>query len=522
MTDVLMTPAVAVPVVVPATPVGVPLTQLWYQAPLLILVIGACAVLLAEAFARRGGRWVTGLGAAVVLAALVSLWAVWRDVAREGPQILFHGMVVVDTFALFMCLVFLVGGFLVLLSAGDYLAEHELNFGEFTPVVLLGLAGMVMLAMAGDLVTVFIGIETMSIAVYVLTGAGSRQVAWGPVAARRSAEGAMKYFIIGAFASGFLVYGIALVYGMTGSTNLAVIALADATVISDPVFLGGMFLLLAAFGFKVAAVPFHMWAPDAYEGAPTPVTGFMAATVKAAGFAGLIRVFVVTFGGDFLPFGRLGWGTILGLIAAVTMTWGNVAALRQENVKRMLAYSSIAHAGYLLIGVIAAGVGVLTMALPALLFYLMAYTFTTLGVFGVVAWVGSRGDERLLVDDWAGVGQKHPAIALAMVLFLLSLAGFPPTGGFFGKFYLFRAAIEVPGNQLLWLVVLGVLNSVVSVFYYLRLIVAMYFRDPRPRAGTPLSRPAVLLALAICALMVLQMGLIPGFWIDLTRSASLL
>jgi NADH-quinone oxidoreductase subunit N len=253
-----------------------------------------------------------------------------------------------------------------------------------------------------------------------------------------------------------------------------------------------------------------MWAPDTYEGAPTPVTGFMAAGVKAAAFGGTVRLMGDAFGSPLLVFDNTGWASILSVLAAVTMTLGNLAALRQENVKRLLAYSSIAHAGYLLIGVVAAGLGVAS-AKPAVLFYLVAYTFTTLGAFGVVAFVGNRKDERLLVDDWAGLASSRPGVALAMTIFLLSLGGVPPTGGFLGKFYLFKAAMESP--QLTWLVVVGVLNSVISVYYYLRIAVAMYFKDPlRPLA--PTDSASMRAGLFITALAVVVLGIFPGTFVD--------
>jgi NADH-quinone oxidoreductase subunit N len=264
-----------------------------------------------------------------------------------------------------------------------------------------------------------------------------------------------------------------------------------------------------------------MWAPDAYEGAPTPITGYMAAGIKAAGVAGILRLFLTGFGGDGLPFGQLGWATIFSIISILTMTVGNVAALRQENIKRLLAYSSIAHAGYLLLGVVAAGIsGDQDIARPAILYYLLAYTFTTLGAFGVVSWVGRRGDERQLIDDWAGLGARHPTAALAMTVFLLSLGGIPPTGGFFGKFYVFRAAME-PDGQLLWLVVAAVLNSVVSIYYYLRIVMTMYFREPTREAGALTSR-SMAVALTICAIFVLLLGILPESWLSLATSSTML
>jgi NADH-quinone oxidoreductase subunit N len=253
-----------------------------------------------------------------------------------------------------------------------------------------------------------------------------------------------------------------------------------------------------------------MWAPDTYEGAPTPVTGFMAAGVKTAAFGGILRLLSTAFGSPLLVFDITGWASILSVLAALTMTLGNLAAMRQENIKRLLAYSSIAHAGYILIGVIAAGLGV-AGAQGAVLFYLVSYTFTTLGAFGVVAWIGSRTDERLFVDDWAGVAAARPAVGLAMTIFLLSLGGVPPTGGFFAKFYLFRAAMESP--QLYWLVVLGVLNSVISVYYYLRIVVAMYFRDAL-RPLVPIDSTSMRAGLLITAIAVVLLGLFPGSIVD--------
>jgi NADH-quinone oxidoreductase subunit N len=489
-------------------------SQLFYQAPLLVCVVGACLLLLAEAFARGGQRgWLQKLSVLVCVVGLVSTWLVWKDVDASGPRNLFDGMVVADKFGLFLTMVFFATALLVTLISAEYFQAHAILYGELYPLLLFSTAGMIMVATAGDLVMQLIGIETMSLGAYVLTGSFRRH--------RRSAEAAMKYFLTGAFASGFLVYGIALVYGATGTTNLAGIAAATAAH-GDPLYVVGQFFLIVALGFKIAAAPFHMWAPDAYEGAPTPVTGFMAAGIKAAGIAAVMRIFLVAFGGAVVPFGRLGWTSIFSVLAVLTMTIGNLAALRQENVKRMLAYSSIAHAGYLLVGVIAAGMALdpaSDSARPALLFYLAAYTFTTLGTFGVVAWVGTRGDERPLVDDWAGLASRSPGAALAMTLFLLSLAGFPPTAGFFGKFYVFQAAMGAD-DQLLWLVVVAIVNSLISVFYYLRLIVAMYFREPG-RDIEPLRSPTLVAAMVICACFVLAMGLLPSAWLSLAQAAAM-
>jgi NADH-quinone oxidoreductase subunit N len=484
-------------------------TQLLSYTPMLILIGMACVILLAETFvrgtARAGLAW---MGVAGCVAALVAIAAGWSDAAE--PSTHFQGMLTVDRMALYLDAAFVVAALLTLLFAPPYLREQGFEFGEFYALVLFGTAGMMMVVHATSLVSLLIGIETMSLAAYILTGCARRSL--------RSAEGAMKYFLMGAFATGFLVYGIAMVYGATGGQFLySEIAARTPTASRMPIFYLGEYFILIALVFKVAAVPFHMWAPDAYEGAPTPVTGFMAAGVKAAAFGAIIRLLSTAFASPLMVFDFTGWASALSVLAALTMTLGNLAAIRQENVKRMLAYSSIAHAGYLLIGVVAMGLGVAD-AKPALLFYLLAYTFTTLGAFGVVAWIGSRSDERLYIDDWAGVGASRPAVALAMTLFLLSLGGIPPAGGFFGKFYLFRAAMQSP--QLYWLVVVGVLNSLVSVFYYLRVVVAMYFRDAA-RPFSPIDAPSMRAGLLLAALAVLLLGIFPSTFVEWAGSVGL-
>jgi NADH-quinone oxidoreductase subunit N len=476
--------------------------QILAYAPMIILIIMGCVILLAETFVhstrRAGLAW---LGVAGCVAALLAVAGQWGDAAH--PETHFQGMLVVDRMALFLDGAFILAGLITLLFAAPYLREQGFEFGEFYAMVLFAVAGMTMVAHATHLVSLLIGIETMSLAAYVLTGCWRRSL--------RSSEGAIKYFLMGAFATGFLVYGMALVYGTTGGElSYAGIAGKVGTASKTPLFYLGEYFILIALAFKVAAVPFHMWAPDAYEGAPTPVTGFMAAGVKAAAFGGIVRLMSEAFGSPLLVFDNTGWASILSVLAALTMTIGNLAALRQENIKRLLAYSSIAHAGYLLIGVVAGGLGVAS-AKPAVLFYLVGYTFTTLGAFGVVAWIGNRKDERLLVDDWAGLAAARPAVALAMTIFLLSLGGVPPTGGFFGKFYLFKAAMESP--QLTWLVVVGVLNSVISVYYYLRVVVAMYFKDA-VRPLEPTDGAGMRAGLLITAIAVVLLGVFPGTFVD--------
>ncbi len=477
--------------------------QVLAYLPMLILIGMGCVVLLAETFVhgtqRSGLAW---LGIAGCVAAFAAVMGQWEEAAQ--PQTHFMGMLVVDRMALFLDGAFIIAGLVTLLFSAPFLREQGFEFGEFYAMVLFGVAGMTMVAHATHVVSLLIGIETMSLAAYVLTGCWRRSL--------RSSEGAMKYFLMGAFATGFLVYGIALVYGTTGGEmSYAGISSKVGDASKSPLFYIGEYFILVALAFKVAAVPFHMWAPDTYEGAPTPVTGFMAAGVKAAAFGGILRLMNTAFGSPLLVFYDLaGWASVLSVMAALTMTLGNLAALRQDNIKRLLAYSSIAHAGYLLIGVVAAGLGV-AGAQASVLFYLAAYTFTTLGAFGVVAWIGNRKDERLFIDDWAGLGAARPAVALAMTIFLLSLGGVPPTGGFFAKFYLFRSAMESP--QLYWLVVIGVLNSMMSVYYYLRIVVAMYFRDAL-RPLVPIDSASMRAGLVITAVAVVLLGVFPGAVVD--------
>ncbi len=483
------------------------ISQLSAVAPLLILVGMGCVILLAETFVRNESRavlaWLAIAGCAATFVAIGGQW----DGATAKITVL-QGMWVVDRLSLFLDALFVLTAAISILLAGPFMREHGFEFGEFYVLVLFGAGGMMMAGHADHLLMLLIGIETMSLAAYVLTGS------WGRSA--RSSEGAMKYFLMGAFATGFLVYGMALVYGTTGGEmSYAGIAAKAGAASGSPMFLVGVFFILIALVFKVAGVPFHMWAPDAYEGAPTPATGFMAAGVKAAAFGAILRLFGSVFGSSVLPGDSAGWVGSLALVAFATMTYGNLAALKQANIKRMLAYSSIAHAGYLLVGVVAVGRGIAD-AQPSILFYLLAYTFTTLGAFGVVAWVGRRGDERLFVDDWAGLATERPGVALAMTIFLLSLGGVPPTGGFFGKLYLFRAAMQSP--SLYPLVIAGVLNSVVSVYYYLRVVVAMYFRDPiRSRDAFPSSSMRV--ALIVTAVVVVALGLFPGVVVDFAGGA---
>jgi len=474
-------------------------------APVAVTAGAACLALLAGVLLPARIRPTLGWFAVLALAAVVVLAALALPKAASGRPVL-ADMWIADRMAFLFDMLLATIGAVTLLVLGPFSREHGFARDELPALVLFGVAGMSMVVHAGHLLSLLIGIETMSLAAYALVACRPRSAP--------GAEGALKYFLMGAMATGFFVYGMALVYGTTGGElSFAGIAARAAQAGKNPLFMLGVFLLLAGLLFKVAAVPFHMWLPDAYEGAPTPVTGFMATGIKAAAFGGMIRLLGSALAQPEVALGHAGWSRIVGLAAVLTMTLGNLAAIRQDSVKRMLAYSSIAHAGYLLVGVAAFGAGV-TSARPALLFYLAAYAATTLGAFAVAAWIGRAGDERGRVDDWAGLARRRPAVALAMTLFLLSLAGVPPTGGFFGKFYLFAAAVE--RAELIWLVVAAVLNSVVSVYYYLRVVVAMYFRD-RPEEAAGYRSPATGVVLALLAALVLLLGVLPGPALALLR-----
>ncbi len=479
-------------------------------APILATASWAILVLLVEAFTEEKQKAFIGHITLVGLAAIGGIEYVLMRKLGSDSMLLFGGRVIVDGFFIQMSLIVTVGAFLTVLLSPAYLARHEIEFGEYYSLLLFSLSGMMIVGSAADLMVLLIGIETMSLPVYALCSSWRRKAA--STREEASIEASFKYFIMGAFSTAVSVYGIALVYGATGTTLFSDLVSLGNGAAGKGLLVVGMVMLLGGLGFKVAAVPFHMWTPDVYEGAPTPVTGFMAAAVKTAAFAALLRVFTLGFNTPELAFGSSGWTSVLAVMAALTMVLGNFAALWQKNVKRMLAYSSIAHAGYMLIAVIAAGTAAVTdEARSAVIFYLWSYTFTTIGAFGCIAWIGSREDrERVTVDDWNGLSARQPKAALAMTVFLLSLAGVPPTAGFFGKLFLFKAALHNPG--LIWLVVLGLLTSVVSVFYYLRVVVAMYFKDPveGDEELSPLKSGAIHFALGTAVAAVMFIGMFPG------------
>lgn len=498
-------------------------------SPLLIIAVGSLVLMTIEALSRMRADSSESPSASLASASTVVLLAAgFASVGlwMYGPEKLegikqFEPYLVTDRFSLMFYVILTLGGALTTLLAGGYLPEHKLDRGEFYPLVMLSTIGAMALAAAGDLLTIFIALETMSLGVYSMVAFRH--------GSPRSVEAALKYFLLGSFAAALFLYGSALLYGATGHTDLASISsqlvhtgsrfpqttnptVQDLLLVAyrnaTPLVIVGLVLIVVGLGFKVSAVPFHMWTPDAYEGAPTPATTYMAVAVKAAAFAMMLRVLLVAFGDPRTASWGSGWPPAIATMAVLTMTVANVIAGRQESVKRMLAYSSIAHAGYILVGVVAA-TRMPQEAEGSVIFYLLAYTVSTVGAFGALIACGSRGAEAVSYDDLAGLGRRHPAIALAFSLFLLSLAGLPPLAGFFGKFYLFRVAIN---SGYITLAVLGLINSVIAAYYYLRVLVYMYMKEPEPGApiATPMKSGYVATALVLAAALVLLLGLLPS------------
>ncbi len=423
----------------------------------------------------------------------------------------FGGLIQADSFSFFFHLLIGLVVFLVVLAAGPYLDRERLPLPEFYALVFFATAGMGILASAQELLTAFIGLELSSISSYVMAGYRRDSL--------KSSESSLKYFLLGSFATAFFLYGIALVYGATGSTNISLMAGADP---SQNLLRLGFSLILIGLGFKVAAAPFQIWTPDVYEGAPTPVTAFFSAGPKAAAFALLLRIFAT------VPAATQFWFWAFWVLAVLTMFAGNLGALVQTNVKRMLAYSSIAHAGYILVAFAAItflaqdGRAAAAPAYAAILFYLLSYALVKLGAFTIVSQFGGEGEKHLSLDDYAGLGQRQPVAAAAFALFLLSLLGLPVTAGFFGKFYIFKAAVN---SHLIWLAILMAINSVIGAYYYLRLIVVMYMRDPSAEvaATTPMRFPlSVNLVLAIAAIGTILFGVLPNPVLNFVLQPTLL
>ncbi len=462
--------------------------------PILMVTLAACGILVAEALRPRGERMPVGrLSAVGLIGGIVTSLMQW-DLYRVG-----FGVIVADNFSLFMNVVLCGIGLLTVMLSSGTAERDDLPAGEYHALLLFAVSGMMMMASTNDLLIVFIALEILSLAVYVMTGLKR--------SSEQGAEAAFKYFVLGAFSSAFFLYGVAFAYAVSGTTKLDELAVRVASSAGSPdlLVLIAVMLLLVGFAFKISAVPFHMWTPDAYQGAPTLVTGFMSTAVKAAAFAAFVRVFLTTF--DLL---RFEWMPVLSAIAGVTMILGTVVGVAQTSVKRMLAYSSIAHAGYLLVGLIAAN----SAGKAAILFYLVAYGITNLAAFGLLAALSSRDRPHDDVRDFAGLGRDRPGIAALMTVFLLSLGGFPPTVGFIAKWYIFNAALQehlVSGqSNLVWLAIIGVLTSVVAVFFYLRIVVMMYMTEERAPNHRP-AVPRIAMAGMILALVaVFYLGILPG------------
>ncbi len=455
--------------------------------PLLAVSVGAMVVMLV------GVRLEDEDSASLGFLALVTLLAAFVLTMFELGQntLAFHGSLAMDDYAVFFETVIIIATAVTVAMSLQYAADAGLAGAEYYALVLFAALGMMLMAAAGDLIIIFLGLETMSIAVYALAGFNRRDP--------KSNEAAIKYFLLGAFSTGFLLYGIALIYGAAGTIRLEPIRASLASGISaNPLLLLGLGLMLIGFGFKVAAVPFHMWTPDAYEGAPTPVTAFMAVGVKLAAFAGFLRIFMANLGAISTE-----WTGVLWMLAVLTMTTGNVIALVQNNIKRMLAYSAIAHAGYVIVGMAA---GPSHGAGGAILFYLLAYAFTNLGAFAVVVALERSGEPHDAIADYRGLAREHPGLAAAMALCLLSLTGVPPLAGFVGKFYIFAAALN---GGLVWLVVIAVLNSVVSAYYYVAVIVAMYMQEGGVTVERMSRRPGLLISVAVSVAGVIALGVYP-------------
>ena len=468
--------------------------------PELVLATLAMAVLLAGLAPGKPRHGLLSAGAVLALAATgVTLWLAAGATAPAAR--FFSGMFALDHFAIFFKALFLLTAALVVLLSHDYLKRNDYRPGEYLALVMFATVGMMTMASGVNLAVIYVGLELMALSTYILAGYFRREV--------KSHEAAAKYFVLGAMSSGILLYGLSLIYGATGTLDLATLARVLASGKPGPSALVGVALLACGFLFKVAAVPFHVWTPDVYEGAPTPITAFMSVGPKAAAFAMFLRVFI----GGLAPLAA-SWIWLVGVAAALTMIWGNVAALTQDNVKRMLAYSSIAHAGYALVGLVAGG----PAGVNSVLFYMLVYTVTNIGAFGFVVLLESRGYAGETVADYAGLARRHPAAAFGMLLFMLSLGGIPPTAGFMGKLYLFAAAVNA---GYVWLVVVAVLMSAVSLYYYLRIVLQMYLREgDGAEPATLVAAPWTERVIWACGVAVLVIGLLPAPFLAAARAMA--
>lgn len=468
-----------------------------FVSPVVTIAVTGMLLMFLELFVpkfiKKWAAWIALIGLALALVQTVTMWT------RPGATFTRVGgspMLVADTYATFLNVIFLLTGILTVLISIDFLKRTGLDRPEYYMLMLFSVTGMMLMGMANDLILVFLALELLSIPLYIMAG-----LAWPRP---ESEESSMKYFLLGAFSSSVFVFGIALIYGATGTTSLPEIMAA----IGNPsgILLAGLAFLLVGFGFKIAAVPFQMWTPDVYEGAPTTVTAFMSVGAKVGGFAALLRILMTA-----MPDLGDAWVPAIAVMATLTLIIGNIVAISQQNIKRMLGYSSIAHAGYILIAVAASGDN--PDGISAALFYMFAYLFTNLGAFAIVIAREHNQGEGVHLDDYKGLAKKNPWIALAMAFFMLSLTGIPPTGGFAGKFFVFKTALE---SGLIWLAIIGVLTSVVSAFYYLRIVYLMYMFDGDAEI---IKKPALVTAVVLTALATLLLGILPAWGFDLATDA---
>jgi NADH-quinone oxidoreductase subunit N len=477
------------------------MNDLLVALPLLIVTGWGVILLLLDLFIppeRKG--WTALLAALGIIAALVITILQFGE-----PKTAFNGMLIYDGFASYLQIVFLITGLMGIAVAYDYIQRMGIERGEYYVLMLFSISGMILMSAAGDLIVIFLALELLSLPLYVLSGFARPNP--------DSEESAMKYFLLGAFSSSFFVYGVAFVFGATGSTRLVDVFLSiDSNTAGMGLLITGGALILVGLAFKVAAIPFHMWTPDVYHGAPSSVVAFMSVGAKAAGFAALLRVLIEAF-----PALSINWGVVAWWLASLTMIWGNIAAIRQSNIKRMLAYSSIAHAGYILMALTAAANNeIASSAVSAAVFYLFAYMFANLGAWAVVVTLEKKDGQGLEIRDFAGLSKRHPGLALAMAIFMLSLTGVPPTIGFVGKFTLFTSVVDA---GLVWLAVIGILTTLISAFYYLRVVVYMFMQE-----GEPETRSEVWLNLTVAftAVATVILGLFPEFVLNIAEGANLL
>jgi len=480
------------------------ISELWFLTPELSLLGFALVVILLDLFVKQK-KVLAAVSIAGVLVSAGFTVVMWGT----PSEAIFYRMLAVDNFALFFKLLLLAAVALVIMASQDYVSKFQRFQGEYYALVLISALGMMLLVAAADLIAIYVALELSGISLYVLATF---------LKDKKSTEAGLKYLLLGAVASAVLLYGMALVFGFTGNTCLMCIAeyiqgMPGAGLLSNPALLLGMVLLAAGFGFKIACFPFQMWVPDVYEGAPTPITAYLSVASKAAGFAVILRVFFVAFGPEWLS---LNWGLLFAILSAITMTVGNVLAILQSNIKRMLGYSSIAQAGYLMVGLATVGMAVGNDAVgqSGLLFFLMSYAVTNLGAFIAVIAISNKIDSDS-ISDYAGMRKRAPLLALALSFCLISLIGLPPTAGLIAKIYIFTGAVQ---HGLLWLVIVAVINSCVSAFYYLRVVKVMWLGVPASEEKVP-SSWALRTALALCCFFVLLLGVVPGGFVGIAQAA---